>query len=85
MQKVECRVQSYRGLVLAVLIEEMEIAISSFASRSNGLACSSLTLPLSKSNSIQNADSSASSRTVANFEIKSALDFARHRAVICPR
>jgi hypothetical protein len=77
MQSHECRVQNYSEFRFAVFIEEAAIAVNSFASTSNGWAIRGVVFAASASNSIQKADSSASSRTVPILEMKSALDLDR--------
>ena len=67
-------------LVLAVFIDETvmaKISSDSFIKDSSLDAC---TVSLSMSNSIQYNDSSVSSSTVPIFEMKSAVDLARHAA-----
>ena len=56
----------------------MTIASISLPSHSNGSMSRRLDNPASAEKSIQNTDSSTSSSTMANFEMKSAFDLATH-------
>src|ERR1035438_5503460 len=64
----------------AVLMEETAIAVSSPDSWMSGAPTAGSSFPASTSISSQKPDSSASSSTVPNLEMKSAEDFARHAA-----
>ena len=64
----------------AVLMDETVIATSSLASVSKGAAVCRSTLPVSTKSSTQYPDSSASSSTSPNLEMKAGLDLARQAA-----
>jgi hypothetical protein len=76
----EAEVWAFLEDFLVVFIEATMMATSSFASCSNGFIWADVALPESESISIQKPDSSASSSTLPNFEMKSAGDFARQAA-----
>jgi hypothetical protein len=73
------QIADFDGL-FAVHNEATKIETNSLASALTKLVLSTEAIPESTSSSIQNNDSSASSRTIPNFETKSAVDLARQTA-----
>ena len=67
-------------LFFAVFVEEVKIAVNSEASLCKSIKSSAFTRLLSINNSSQKTVSSASSSTIPNFAINSALDLALQAA-----
>jgi len=77
VENCELRIQEF---LRAVLMDDTAIATSSLASAKIAFESAGPIFPASWSNSIQNADSSASSETIPSFAMKSSFDLARQAA-----